>query len=63
MIVGERSINELAFYAWQVRVSEDREEAISRAGIKTGDTTAALLQVGRPELRIRKICADAWHHL
>ncbi len=51
-------LDELAFYAWQARAGEeDRDEAITRAGIKAGDTAAVLLRAGEPRLRFRKICA------
>ncbi|WP_442874528.1 DUF5958 family protein [Amycolatopsis sp. NBC_00438] len=50
-------LDELAFYAGQARAAEeDRDEAIARAGIKTGDTAAVLLRAGpgaitRPALK------------
>ncbi|WP_328612682.1 DUF5958 family protein [Amycolatopsis sp. NBC_00355] len=51
-------LDELAFYAGQARAAEeDRDEAIARAGIKTGDTAAVLLRAGRPDLQVRRICA------
>ncbi|MFJ1760200.1 DUF5958 family protein [Amycolatopsis sp. NPDC088138] len=56
-------LDELAFYAGQARAAEeDRDEAIARAGIKTGDTAAVLLRAGRPDLQ-GGTCHHAWHHL
>ncbi|MCR6484207.1 DUF5958 family protein [Amycolatopsis sp. OK19-0408] len=55
---GRRAILDmLAEYVIQARADEqDRDEAITRAGVKEGDTAAVLLRVGEPRLQLRKIC-------